>query len=60
MIYILLLLLRKGSCSGEIAAFKLSPPSYGAEKHIAVTDVNILLLRVFSYRLRICRSFRAV
>jgi len=39
--------LRKGSYSGEFATFKLSLLLCGAEKHIAVTEVNILLLRVF-------------
>ena len=39
----LLLLLRKGSHSGEFAAFKLLLLLYGAEKHIAATEVNILL-----------------
>ncbi len=43
----LLLLLRKGSYSGEFAVFKLSLSSYGAEKHIAATEVNILLYIVF-------------
>ncbi len=60
MIYILLLLLRNGSCSGEFAIFKLSLLLYGAEKYIAVIDINILFLRAFSYRLRIYRSFRTV
>ena len=44
---ILLLLLRKGSYSGEFAAFKLSLPPYGAEKHIAATEVNILIYIIF-------------
>ena len=39
----MLLLLRKGSYSGEFAAFKLSLSLYGAEKHIAAIEVNILL-----------------
>ena len=43
----LLLLLRKGSYSGEFAAFKLSLLSYGAEKHIAATEENILLYIIF-------------
>ncbi len=43
----LLLLLRNGSCSGKFVAFKLSLLSYGAEKYIAVIDINVLFLRVF-------------
>ena len=43
----LLLLLRKGSYRGEFAAFKLSLPLYDAEKHIAATEVNILLYIIF-------------
>ena len=43
----LLLLLRKGSYSGEFAAFKLLLLLYGAGKHIAATEVNILLYMVF-------------
>ncbi len=43
----LLLLLRKGSYSGEFAAFKLSLLLYDAEKHIAAIEVNILLYMVF-------------
>ena len=45
MIYILLL--RKESYSGKFAVFKLSLLSYGAEKHIAATEVNILFYMVF-------------
>jgi len=44
---VLLLLLRKGSYSGEFAAFKLLLLSYGAEKHIAATEVNILFYIIF-------------
>ena len=44
---LLLLLLRKGSYSGEFAAFKLSLSLYGAEKHIAATEINILLYMIF-------------
>ena len=43
----LLLLLRKGSYSGKFAAFKLSLSLYGAEKHIAATEVNILFYIIF-------------
>ncbi len=43
----ILLILRKGSYNGEFATFKLSTPSYGAEKHIAATEVNILLYIIF-------------
>ena len=42
-----LLLWRKGSYSGKFAVFKLLLLSYGAEKHIAVTEVNILFYMVF-------------
>ncbi len=45
--FTLLLLLRKGSYSGKFAAFKLSLSLYGAEKHIAATEVNILFYIVF-------------
>jgi len=45
MIYILLL--RKESYSGKFAVFKLSLLSYGAEKHIAATEVNILFYIIF-------------
>ena len=44
---VLLLLLRKGSYSGEFAAFKLSLSPYDAEKHIAATEVNILFYIIF-------------
>ncbi len=44
---LLLLLLRKGSYNGEFVAFKLSLPPYGAEKHIDVTEVNILFYIIF-------------
>jgi len=43
---VLLLLLRKESYSGEFAVFKLSLSPYGAEKHIAATEVNILLYMI--------------
>ena len=43
----LLLLLRKGSYNDEFVIFKLSLPPYGAEKHIAATEVNILLYIIF-------------
>ncbi len=43
----LLLLLRKGSYSGEFAAFKLLLSLYGAEKHIAAIEVNILFYIIF-------------
>ncbi len=44
---LLLLLLRKGSYSGEFAVFKLLLSLYGAEKHIAAIEVNILFYMVF-------------
>ena len=44
---LLLLLLRKRSYSGEFAAFKVSLSLYGAEKHIAATEINILFYMVF-------------
>ncbi len=45
--FTLLLLLRKGSYSGEFAVFKLLLSSYGAEKYIAATEVNILFYIIF-------------
>ena len=44
---LLLLLLKKGSYSGEFTTFKLSLPPYGAEKHIAATEINILFYIIF-------------
>ncbi len=43
----LLLLLRKGSYSGEFVAFKLLLSLYGVEKHIAAIEVNILFYIIF-------------
>ena len=43
----LLLLLRKGSYNDEFVIFKLSLPPYGAEKHIAAIEVNILFYIIF-------------
>src|SRR6266511_3388899 len=43
----LLLLLRKGSYSGEFAAIKLLLSSYDAEKYIAAIEENILFYMVF-------------
>ncbi len=59
-IFRIIIIIEKRKVSGEFAAFKLSVLLYGAEKYIAVTDMNVLFLYVFFYRLRICRSFRAV
>ena len=47
MMCMLLLLLRKGNYSDEYITFKLLLLSYGAEKYIAVTEVNILLYIIF-------------
>ncbi len=45
--FILLLLLRKESYSGEFVTFKLLLLLYGAEKHIAATEINILFYIIF-------------